>query len=78
MFTFIPLFSFFMVSDDSDVSLYKLLEFIIQLVKNISHMLLITWPLLLPVLVFALFVLVNEGIVLGKRDKVFSFLIPFD
>jgi hypothetical protein len=54
--------------DSPVISIKKISNFLLKLLDNASFMLLVTWPILVPVAFFAAFVLINKGVVVGDKD----------
>ena len=64
-------------SSEYDSVMLQLFKFAIELIKNIQLLLLETWFLLLPVIIFVIFVIYNGGIVVGKSFMVLHILPSF-
>mmetsp|Transcript_19534 Transcript_19534/g.18868 ORF Transcript_19534/g.18868 Transcript_19534/m.18868 type:complete len:540 (+) Transcript_19534:194-1813(+) len=54
--------------DSPVISIEKISDFLLKLLRNSSYLLLVTWPILVPIVFFAAFVLFNKGIVVGDKD----------
>ena len=55
--------------DSTIPSLWVMVEFLQNLSYNLPHLLRVTWPMLGPILAFLVFVVINKGIVIGKRKN---------
>lgn len=55
--------------DSTIPSLRVIVEFLQNLLYNLPYLLRVTWPMLVPILAFLVFVVINKGIVIGKRKN---------
>jgi DIE2/ALG10 family len=60
--------------DSTIPSIWVIVEFLQNLLYNLPYLLRETWPMLMPILSFLVFVVINKGIVIGKRksEHIFS------
>ena len=63
------------VRDSTIPSIWVIMKFLQNLLYNLPYLLRVTWPMLVPILAFLVFVVINEGIVIGKRKSEHIFRI---